>query len=92
VTSPWYVTTPPSGKFSIQNVPPGDYELHIFHERSIPQNLQFLERTITVPEGGLPLPLISITETGFIPAPHMNKYGKPYPPVPNDSTYPGAGK
>jgi hypothetical protein len=45
-----------------------------------------------VPESGLVLPLISISETGFIPAEHLNKYGKDYPPVANDGTYPGAPK
>ena len=74
------------------NVPPGEYQLRIFHERALPENLKFLERRITVPESGLTMPLISISETGFIPAPHLNKYGKAYPPVANDGTYPGAPK
>ena len=43
-----------------------------------------------MPEAGLALPLISISETGFIPAPHLNKYGKQYPPAANEGTYPGA--
>jgi plastocyanin len=90
--TPWYAATPRSGKFTIANVPAGDYDLHIFHERSLPEVLQFLERTITVPESGLTLPLISISETGYIPTPHMNKYGRPYPPLPSDNGYPGAGK
>jgi plastocyanin len=90
--TPWYATTPPSGRFTIGNIPPGEYELHLFHERSLPDVLQFLEHTVTVPQDGLTLPLISISETGYIPAPHMNKYGKPYPPVANDATYPGAQK
>jgi plastocyanin len=92
VPTPWYATTQASGKFAISNIPAGDYELHIFHERSLPDFLRFLERTVTVPEEGVALPLISISETGYIPAPHMNKYGKAYPPVSNDSTYPGAQK
>ena len=65
--TPWYAATPASGKFTIANVPAGDYDLHIFHERSLPEVLQFLERTITVPESGLTLPLISISETGLHP-------------------------
>ena len=90
--TPWYAVTPPNGRFSIANVPAGDYELHFFHERSKPDNLNFLERTISVPEEGLSLPLISVTETGYIPVQHLNKYGHPYPPVPNDGAYPGARK
>jgi plastocyanin len=92
VPTAWYATTPGNGKFSIANIPPGQYELHLFHERSLPDVLQFLERTVSVGEDGLNLPLISISETGYIPIPHMNKYGKPYPPVPDGATYPGAQK
>jgi plastocyanin len=92
VATPWYAATGGSGRFAIANLPPGDYELHLFHERSLPEVLSFLERTIHVPEEGLALPLISISETGYIPTPHLNKYGKAYPPVPNDGAYPGAQK
>ena len=90
--TPWYAVTPYSGKYNIANVPPGEYQLRIFHERAMPENLKFLERRIAVPEGGLTLPLVSISETGFIPAPHLNKYGKDYVPLANDGTYPGAPK
>ena len=61
VPTPYYVVTPESGKFDIAGVPPGEYQLHIFHERALPANLKFLERRITVPEAGLALPLISVT-------------------------------
>ena len=88
--TPWFTVTPVSGKFTIADVPAGDYQLRLFHERAVPENLQALERRIHVPEGGLALPLISISETGFVPAPHLNKYGQQYPPVPTGETYPGA--
>jgi hypothetical protein len=74
------VVSPETGQFRIDDIPPGEYQLHIFHERALPENLHFLERAITIPDGGLTLPLISISETGFIPAPHLDKHGKPYPP------------
>jgi plastocyanin len=90
VNTPWYAVTLENGQYSIAGVPPGEYQLHIFHERARPENLKFLERRITVPESALVLPLISVSETGFIPAPHLNKYGKEYPPAGNDGAYPGA--
>ena len=90
LNTPWYAVTQASGKYVIGGVPPGEYQLRIFHERAMPENLKFLERRITVGESGLALPLISITETGFIPTPHLNKYGNDYPPLANDGTYPGA--
>ena len=80
IDTPWYTVTPENGQFHIDGIPPGDYQLHIYHERAMPDNLRFLERTITVPESGLTLPLISISETGYIPAPHLDKHGQPYAP------------
>jgi plastocyanin len=89
VPTVWYDVTKASGKFAIAGIPPGDYQLHIFHERALSQNVKFLEHAITVPEGGLALPLISISETGFVPVPHLNKYGHAYPPVAPEDTYTG---
>ena len=88
----WYAVTGPTGKFTLADVPPGEYQLRIFYERALPDFLASLERRITVTEEGKTLPLISISETGWVPSPHMNKYGMPYPPVPNNGTYPGAPK
>jgi plastocyanin len=81
IPTPYYAVTAENGRVAIPNVPTGDYELRIFYERALPANLKFLERRITVPEGGLALPLISISETGFVPVPHLDKHGKPYPPA-----------
>ena len=88
--APWYTLTPESGRFAIGGVPPGEYDLHLFHERALPDNLKFLEHRIVVPESGVTLPLISISETGFLPAPHLDKYGKPYPPQSSGGVYKGA--
>lgn len=92
VATPWYALTPPAGKFAIENVPPGEYELRIFHERALAENLKFLERRIAVPAGDLALPLISISETGFTPADHLDKHGKPYPKGPAEGIYKGGGE
>jgi plastocyanin len=89
VPTEWYAVTGASGKYAIAGVPEGDYQLHIFHERALRQNLSFLEQRISVPEQGLGLPLISISETGFVPGPHLNKYGRPYPPEIREGPYSG---
>ncbi len=91
-STPWFAVTPASGAFNIPDVPPGEYQLRLFHERAVPENLQALERRIRVPDTGLKLPLISISETGFVPGAHLNKYGQEYPPVVSGETYPGAPK
>jgi len=92
VPVPWFALTASTGKYSIPDVPPGEYQLRIFHERAVTNNVRFLERRIAVPEGGLAMPLISISETGFLPESHLNKYGKDYPPSSRDGAYPGAIK
>jgi hypothetical protein len=39
------------------------------------------------------LPTITISESGYLPIPHKNKFGKDYPPVPDDGTvYPAVRK
>jgi plastocyanin len=92
VPSPWFAVTPASGAFRIGGVPPGEYRIRLFHERALPETLDALERRIAVPEEGLELPPISVSETGFIPGPHLNKYGREYPPLTDETLYPGANK
>jgi plastocyanin len=87
--TPWYDVSRANGKYTIANVPTGDYQLRIFHERALAENLSFLEHRITVPESGLTLPLISISETGYIPVPHLNKFNQPYPPESPGGKYSG---
>ena len=31
------------------------------------------------------LPAMSISESGYLPLPHLNKYGQEYPPAPDES-------
>jgi len=83
--TPWFAVSRVSGDWEIGGVPPGRYQLHVFHERATDETLSGLARRVAV-EGAAPVvvPEISISETGYIPAPHKNKYGKDYPPVIDD--------
>ncbi len=66
-------------------MPPGNYTLHIFHERATDETLNSLVRPVTVEKGaGLVLPVIAISETGYIPAPHKDKWDRDYPPAIDD--------
>ncbi len=56
VPTPWYVVTLESGQFAIDNVPAGDYQLHIFHERAVPENCDSSSARITVPKAVWRLP------------------------------------
>jgi plastocyanin len=79
--TPYFAVSDKEGIFKILNVPPGDYQFHVFHERAAPETLDRLARKITVETAMLELPPLSISESGYLPEPHKNKYGKDYPPV-----------
>ncbi len=84
--SPYYAVSAKSGDFAIRDVPPGSYRLHIFHERATEQTLEGLERNVEVAPGDVSLPKIAVSESGYLLAPHKNKYGRDYPA---DSGYSG---
>lgn len=83
--SAWYSTTAPDGRFEIRNVPAGDYQVKVFHERATRQTLAGLERMIVVGGEDVSLPVIGISETGYLAIPHKDKYGRDYKGVPEDS-------
>ena len=92
--TPYFAVTGSDGSFSIPNVSHGEYQLEVFHERATEATLRALERRVVV-EGGSPLTLMAleISEAGYLPIPHNNKYGRRYPAESNDhSIYPGARK
>lgn len=92
VPTPYYAATPMSGNFELRNVPPGEYRLHVFHERATPDTLRQLERRIVVDERDQAVAPLIISESGYLPVPHKNKYGNDYPPPDPNPLYPGARK
>jgi plastocyanin len=78
-----------SGVVEIRDVPPGSYRLHVFHERATEQTLDALVRTVDVSGDQLPLPAISVSESGYLQVPHKNKFDKEYPAPAGSGTYPG---
>ena len=62
------------GTFTIEDVPPGNYTLHVWHERS-PQVTQ----PVAVSRQGVSDLAVELDARGFRPASHKNKYGKDYP-------------
>ena len=93
VSTPFFGTTARSGAFSLADVMPGEYVLHVFHERATPATLKALERRITVRGEPVKLPTLTISESGYLALPHQNKYGREYPAAPDDGgVYPAVRK
>ena len=89
--TPWFAITDAAGHFRIEGVPSGEYRLKMFHERALASTLDQLEQRVTVGAGSAALPLLQVSESGWVPAPHSNKYGKDYPSAVDDHiVYPGA--
>jgi plastocyanin len=88
--SPYYATSAKDGSFEIRNVPNGLYRLSFYYERATDQTLASLTRTVDVTDERANVGLVAISETGYLPMPHLNKYGKDYPDISEPETYPGA--
>ncbi len=86
LNTPWFAITRPDGSWSIPDVPPGEYALRVFHERATSATLDSLTERLAVTDSSLALQPITISESGYLPIPHKNKYGHDYPPAP-ESTY-----
>jgi plastocyanin len=89
LNTPYFTATEKDGSFEL-NVPPGEYDLKVFHERAAEQTLAGLSRRIVVTDQPVRVPDIEVSEGGYLLAPHKNKYGKDYVPPPDDQViYPG---
>jgi len=93
LNTPYFETTQKNGVYQLRDVPPGEYTLRFFHERSTQATLDSLARRVTVTEGSVSLPAIGISESGYIVISHHNKYGQEYPATADDNgVYPAVRK
>ncbi|HET9743435.1 MAG TPA: hypothetical protein VFQ00_11855 [Terriglobales bacterium] len=77
LNTPFYAVTRSSGAYSISNVPPGNYELHVWSERAGSGELSALQRTISVSDEPLKLSAMHLRAVQLT-AEHKNKFGKDY--------------
>jgi len=87
VDTPYYGVSDRKGNLAIQNVPDGMYELHVWYERSLPDDLKTLTRAVNISPASKELGTIQIPENPSFTSAHKNKYGQDYttPPVPSYS-------
>lgn len=87
LTTPYYAVSNSRGDLSIPDVPPGRYDLQIFHSSVDPEALRALNREITVVPGSTTLGTFSLAESDLVLA-HKNKYGRDYDrPEPDSPAY-----
>jgi hypothetical protein len=82
VDTPYYAISDRSGNVSIPDVPDGKYQLHIWYERSLPEDLRKLTRTITVNSTSKDAGQFLVHENPSFTSSHKNKYGQDYTPPP----------
>ena len=87
LATPYYAISDARGDIVIPNVPPGRYELQVFHPAAAPDTLRALTREITVAPGDTSLGAFTVNETDIAQA-HKNKYGRDYDrPDPDSPAY-----
>jgi plastocyanin len=89
VPTPYFAVAGADGRYRIQ-APPGQYRLHVWHERGDAVALARLERPITVGASGITAADAAVVVSDQPSGPHKNKYGQSYAFAPSGIFYPGA--
>lgn len=87
LATPYYAVSDVHGELSLPQVPPGRYELQIFHSSVAPDALRALRREITVGSADTSIGTFTLTQSDIALA-HKNKYGRDYDrPEPDSPAY-----
>jgi plastocyanin len=87
VDTPYYGISDARGEISLPGVPPGRYELQVFHTSVAPDALRALKREITITAGDTYVGSFSLSESDLHLV-HKNKYGRDYDrPDPDSPAY-----
>ena len=73
VSTPYVTRVNADGSFQLRNVPAGTYRLRAWHERAT-EAMQ----TVIVPASGTAGLSVTLDTRSYVPAPHPDKFGKPY--------------
>ena len=87
VSTPYYAISDAHGDVTIPDVPPGRYQLQVFHSSVAPDALRAMTREITIAPGQTTLGSFTLSESDVTTA-HKNKYGHDYDrPEPDSPAY-----
>jgi plastocyanin len=82
LSSPYYAISDRAGRVSIPDVPNGKYELHVWYERSLPEELKTLTRSVMLSPSARDMGVLTIPQDSGFSLSHKNKYGQDYAPPP----------
>jgi len=83
VDTPYFGLSNRAGRVTIPDVPDGRYQLNVWYERSLPEDLKNVGRMVTISEAGRTLETIKVIENANFSLQHKNKYGQEYIPPAN---------
>jgi plastocyanin len=87
LATPYFAVADSSAKFSMTNLPSGDYDLHVWIEGTPQPTLDQLTLRIHIRPDAQNTVVIDASSAPRLPAEHMNKFGKPYDRDSRSSTY-----
>ena len=73
VKTPYFVQAGLDGRFSIENVPPGQYKMHVWHDRT-----SDVTKDVTVSAQGVAGIRVALDARGYKYVQHKNKFGQDY--------------
>jgi plastocyanin len=83
VDTPYYGLSDRAGGIAIANVPDGRYQMHVWYERGLTEDLKSLDRIVQVSSSTRSLGVIRVILNSDYTLVHKNKYGQDYNPPPN---------
>ena len=85
VDTPYNALSDRSGHVTIAGVPDGHYQLQVWYERGVAEDLKGLSRPVVISESARSLGTIQLAASPDYKLAHKNKYGQDYVPPPSGS-------
>jgi plastocyanin len=83
VDTPYFGLSDRTGRIAIPNVPEGRYQMHVWYERGLPEDLKGLDRIVQVSSSTRSLDRIRVIQNSDFTLAHKDKYGQDYVPPPS---------
>ena len=86
LSSPYYAVADRDENIHLENIPAGEYELHVWIEGLMQQDLSQLGRRVHLVPGKIETISLDARALSRLPEMHLNKFGQPYEPT-HDPAY-----